>query len=965
MKHAINVIIDSERAAEGITYGLLSTTATRVGLDIRPMPGGMLEILDMSGNRVSYAKSIPEAMDFLKTVGVPENALHIPDLDVDHPLPPSLRNLAPMMPEFVNELNPTTAQVYGENSLRTKWINAFNRMDLAQETFSTVEAKAVAFDETFGTGFRHLVTEIKNSSIKMHNTILRLENDPLMLEIKAQLKLIKNQAEREHVTGALNAATIDGLMKPDGLILDGDLRPEVRQIAERFVKLNIDPRRVLQYRTQLHHAENAASNSILAEAIEQVHTERSKMQAAMHRGDANITPEVIAAKEQELMQNALRKAANYKNTAVYQNAIKRIEMAFPDRVNSEFNEARTILEDLFRVEDTHIRPDGFDKNGQPKFRGVVSTGGLQVLGVVEIWSRLTNPETNFNMTDYMNHHKFTPAQRKAAELLKKYYDREFTSRALQDPTTFNPDGTIKHMGVARIMQYAPRLRTVGLEVNDKTFNDFAGTAQAEATRDFVSMMNRIGELDNYVHDPLQAVQLWNRAYSKYLHLYPQIPVVRQAFKNAEKLMINDPASYKYATNEIQNFFDRNLGKPDVNTIALRNTYVKHLRDSGFSDSEIIDRIQGANMTDVLMTYMNANVLGARPDQAVRDLYDGWRKAYIFFGGKRAGVFAKNFIGVSTKLDKALEARFKALKQSGVIRPADYLSIYNPVANTDAKFTTGDLRARAGNLATDYADVAFRTSFQGPVYERIQAAAYLEAYDNAMPAVGEFIKGAITTKQLRERVQLARYDIPQQERFLSLANSGMHKEAVAYLAQETSHVISGSFITGNIGPRNGIYAKMFGQLQTWNIANRSPMVKMMARGEDATDVFRINRRIATAEALNLTFGKLTGMNTFRYANVPVLSFFVTGTPFANALSTASQSIGAMTVGGAAAQQRAEADLKNLINLATPFGYAGQTVADAYSEFFDRGHEGHGIARTVLGIRPSKRDIQSEWWLAKPF
>jgi len=913
----------------------------------------MLEILDVSGNSLTKVRSIPEAMEFVKTAGVPADQLYIPNLDAEHPLPPSLRNVAPMMPEFPHELNPTVDQVYGQNSLRSKWIKTWNKFDINQsDAWVATEAKLVSIDETYGTGFRNLFTSIRDASRQMHNHMINLDKDPRMIKIKAAHAAIGSQVAREAVTGALEAKTITTILSDNGLIEGGKVRPEALGIAEWFQQNGTDPRYILRYRTQLHLAQRDAQKAIAETGALTIQKEIDKMIRDMHNGDVNITQEVIAQRQAQLQGDLVTRIQNFKNEPVYAKAIQRIQKQYPDFKTPEFKHGLNLLEDLF------TRSDVNPQTGQ------VSSGGLHVLGVTEIYQRLLDPELNFDMDDFMTHHKFTPQQKELASRLKQYYFDEFTNRGIGRSAgnnsinaVINPNGKVADVGVARIWQYAPRMRTLGLELSDNAvFSEFAGTSLSEHTRNFVSMMSRIGELDNYVHDPLQAAQLWNRAYAKYKFLYPEIPKVAKALEQAKGVMSSQNA-YLTAKNELESFIDRNLGKPQLPVRAAHDVYVKSLRDAGLKDNEILDRIQGASMSDVLVTYMNANILGARPDQALRDLYDATRKYFVIFGG-RSGKFAKNFVSISTKgLDDSMMKRFNELKKNGSIRPADYVSMYNPLSNTDPTFTPGDTRARLGTAASEFSELAFKTSMQGPVYERVQAAAFLETYDTAHPALSKFIKGEINDKQLRKEVQLARYDIPQQERFLALAKAGKHNEAASYLAQETAHLISGSFATGNIAPKQGFFAKLYGQLQTWSLANRSPMLKVMARGEDAVDVLGINARLGITEVANLAFGAYTGMNTARYANIPVASFFITGGPMGNALNTAVQSATAAVTGGDAGQRRALSDMSAYVNTLIPFGYAAQMASDTYEELQDN-DPGHAFARAVLGVKPKRKDANTE-------
>lgn len=916
----ISEILEHERTETQVSIGNLTNASTRAGLNIRELNGDLV-ISDLDGNDLGRAKSLPEAMDYVKKAGVPAHELNSLNLDADHPLPPSLRGVGPLMPEMPHQLNPTSADVYGKG-LRGKWLDFWNAFDLNNQDWSTAEAKLIAIDETAGTSFKNLFGVLKNETINMHKMIGDFDADPRVQRIKYLHGKLGNQASREAVTSLMQAATVDELMAPNGLLDGMTLHPDAKNVAQWFNENNIDPRRVLVYRRNLLEAELKAVQLIADKTLTSVQKAQGEIVRAMHAGATQSGPAALEAQIKVLLDAGGEELKNYKNHPIYKSNIATINSQYPV-TDPAFQHGLNLVQDLFYRE----------------AQGAQYTGGANVLGMTELYDRIKTPEINKSFDDYATHFKMTSEQLALAKELRKYYDTEYVARDIGQKSAF-------------ISRYVPHMRTLGIDLSDSNLaSQFGGSVLSESTKNFLSMMDRIGELDNYVRDPLQTIQLWNRAYAKYKTVYKVMPDVYKSVESVRGI-VKDASHMEAAKNILEDFSDRLIGRPPRTTKLVHDTKVRQWLNRGLGREEIVDRIQGADPATIITNYMNANILGLRPDQAIRDFIDAQSRYYIFFEGKRSATFAKHFIEMST----GKSAIFDRLREAGIVRPADYVNMYNPTSAVDPRFTLGDVKAKAANVVKDMAEVAFKTSLQGPVYERIQAAAYHESFYTAHDAVGKYIRNELTVGELRRAVGLARYDIPTQQRFLELAKT-KHLQASDYLARETAHIMSGGFVQGNIQMPQGAIGKMFGQLASYSIANRSIMTKAMARSEDAFDAVKLNTRMLGVETLKAGIGAATGINMSRYANIPVLSYIVGGGPLLNAaqgLTSAALAYG-WSGGNDAQAKRAANELASYVNAVTPFGYGIQTGLDAYKEL-DKGHVGHAVTRAVFGLKPAQADIK---------
>jgi hypothetical protein len=528
-------------------------------------------------------------------------------------------------------------------------------------------------------------------------------------------------------------------------------------------------------------------------------------------------------------------------------------------------------------------------------------GSMDVYAGARYNKALVDPElSGLSKAEFIAKHKLNSTQVQAEQLMGELYET-YGKRFGIDDTRF----ITNYLNHYRI--YGDPMDLTGLDMYTRGIED-------GNKRQFVSNMVRTGEILNYERDPMRAFDNYIRAGVKADRLYPAIDASDAAMKG-ELAKIPSKDTRDALTQRYVEYTSALTGALNLDQRGAAAIMMQHLKNLGLDDAHIVAKMNESPVLNTVLNWTNASVMGGRLMMALRDTNDAITKYYTLHGAART----KNF------LKKAFTAeQLERLKEQGIVKSTTFEEMYDPGSLQPSA------QNKAGSIAHKAAEIGFKLSGQGMVYERVQAAAYVENREFISKTLLKLSRKQITKEAAYADLFINKHDAVTAQKFDEFVSAGKMEAATHFLAQEETHVISGLFGLGNqpAGARS-TFGRLFGQLGSYSIANRSFYWKIASKGTPK-EIARTMARYSVTQGALLATGAAAGLNLSRWMVTP-LSFVFTGGPLID-LTKNVVAAGQAVAGSDQQRDYAFRQLSRQGWLAVPFGYAIRDLYRAW-EMFD--------------------------------
>lgn len=868
------------------TTAKLRSKATSNNVWIEETNGGYaLREID-SGEILATVRTSQDALTFLDTMGqVPkknhglENELNIGELvDIPPNSPEIYDRLQQKANFFTDKAEPATNRLdalwaKGRSTLND-WIN---RID-SHPRLTSFEGFVGAMDELYGTRFRGgYYFQTQQAARKAKFTLNEIRSSPLYMSVENLaseiLKQPNGESRLELVTAYIETLNQAEIMAPNGLVRDYTVTPDVVAIAKAAIEKGIDLRNLYRWRRQLLYIEHQ---------FKSLYMRKGEESARIWLEQNRDLPQYVndkAALSQDHLAEVERVAGEYLRDPKYASAINEHNALGQRLSNGKLREFAEMSEML-----NMLAPGKKGANG--------------MYAASRLWDVMRNPEASLSRGEFAKKYKLTRTELKLAEFIDKAY-AEYGDRF-----GVNSD--------SRLVGYINHYRNWGDPLDPAFTDQLAAGIDNAGVRRFVSTMYRTGEVANYIKNPLHALDAYIRTGVKATELMPVLD--KSADYTAAMLnKVDNVDARTMLANRIDEYEGALLGRPELAEKAARAVYTKVLEGHGIDAAEIAKLMESKSALDTLTNVTSASLLGARPIMALRDLTDVTVKYYALHGEDRVLSMLKYM--------KKIDANtYRELVASGAIVDAEFRDLYNASTAPNQPTAINKASAQAANLA-------FRTSFQPQMHRRIQAAVYLDARKNAIGVVNDIISGKLTKDAGYAKLFMNSWDKSTFRRFDGYISNGLAESAVHFLATNEAQRIAGISGMGNAPQGAGTFVgRVFNQLGSWTISNRSVYGRMLTRGTPA-EARGVMRRYLTSQAAIATAGAITGFNLSSWMMTPV-SFIFTGGPLIEAGETVRAAGTAMLGGSEQQKNYAYNQMKQSMFLPVPFGYA---MRDAYRAY----------------------------------
>jgi hypothetical protein len=754
------------------------------------------------------------------------------------------------------------------------WVNVID----THPRITSFEGFVGAMDSLYGTQFRgQYYFETQQAARKAKSTLTEVRKSPLYAAVenltREVLKGANGESRLELVTAYIETLSRDEMLMHGGLMPKWKVGQESIAIADAAFKKGVDLRNVYRWRRQLLYIENQ---------FKMLYRRKGEEAAGIWLEQSRNLPQYVddyTALSQDHLAQVEKVQIEYLKDPKYVAAINEHNALAQRLSNGKLREFAEISEML-----NELAPG--------------KEGANAMYAASRLWDTLVDPNANITRADFARKHNLTPTELKLAELTSKAYALYGDKFGVQTDS--------------RLVGYINHYRNWG-DPLDPTFTDqLAAGIQDQGVRRFVSTMFRTGEVANYVRNPLHALDAYVRTGVKATELMPVLDAWAEP-SSAMLEKIRDHDARKLMAERIDGYEGALLGRPELAEKAAREVYAKVLEGHGLDPAEIAKLMESKSALDTVTNVTSASLLGARPIMALRDLTDVTVKYYSLHGKDRV----KSMLGYLNKIDANT---YKALVESGAIIDSEFRDLYNA--------STAPIKpSKINQLSAQAADAAFKTSYQPQMHRKVQAAVYLDARKNAISVVNDLITGKIDKQKGYAKLFMNSWDQGTFQHFDDLIASGQAEKAVHFLATSEAQRIAGISGMGNAPQGAGTFiGRVFNQLGSWTISNRSVYGRMLTRGTPA-ESRGVMRRYLISQAAIATAGAVTGFNLSTWMMTPI-SFVFTGGPLIDASETI-RAAGTALAGGSEAQMNyASNQVKQAMFLPVPFGYAARDVYRAY-------------------------------------
>lgn len=912
---------ESQKPAFDMNDEDLISVATRKGFYFTNNHGA-LEIRDIeTGATMSTAKTSKEAMEFMNATGEVPNT---PQLDAGAVLPanvdggiapaahpqlnsdwqPIYTNRARMMAGF--DISRLMAPLTGIRP----FVEAVDMLTSKPGEFANsgigerVHTRPMFGEE--GTNIKHnVLLPLEHSALKTSLLVKEYLGQPFMRRIDSIGRRVGAEG-REHVGVMLEANTIDGLMAPNGYMQNHTVSPDALNLAKFMNENAVDHGLVLNYR----RARDAAKfQAIQKQKLFAAETYQNAISQGMESG---------AALEQFHAQSSIP----FEDLPFFQQAMASVEGHFKPDAN--FMKAVDAYDQLY-----------------------TKKGGVDdASAVARLKLALDRPdEYGISLEDYVKKNNLSPEIVQLHREVKDAYDH-FATR-------FGIDGR-------KIMNYMNHYRQIG-DISDAFMVDsFERGIMDETLRKFASEMIRSGEIVNYSKDAVGNLYSYVRGGAK-RGLYALLDDIGGP-DGALAKELNKIADEKIRGMVIKRFDDYTrdiVGQQSLNdreALAAQVHILKNLvEENGQRKSleQIIAEVNKPSNLDTLLNLSASGLLGGRISLAMRDNFDVWQKFYVRNGGERLWKL------LTTKLDEKVINQL--IDEGNIVNP-DPIDIINVTHQlSDASKLPGQRLRNAqislNQASKELARFGFETSLQGRAYVRNQAAVFLETAKHTSDVLGDLAKGKLTKEAAYEKLFINKYDIPTQRIFDAYVKDGLFSDAVKLLAKEEVVQVATRMTRGNQAPimSTGV-GKLFGQMGSWGMANRTVLENMLTRGT-TKEVARSMTRYAISLNATILAGAASGLNLGRWLLLP-MSVVATGGPvlgFGQAIVSGTSA----ALGGDPTQTNfTNRAMKTGLSQFVPFSYATKDLMKGAGLATEG--DGYGVMRPAaqmigIGVNRTRRNM----------
>lgn len=798
------------------------------------------------------------------------------------------------------------------------WVDRF---DAAHPALTSFEANVTAIDNMYGTHFRGAYYfETQQAAREMKLTVKEIRESPRYKAIENLSARIMKQPDgealMEHVTNWIETHS-DAEMRAFGGLFTGyepakyaKIISNADKLATLATNLGVDIHNVLRWNRQRRYIETQYVGRYRKLALEKTDI---WMQSVENSPEYQLNRDALA---KDMLIRIEFESAKYLQDPNYHAELQQLDAEANIASGNSLGDYQTVADAISTIE-----------GGQE--------GANTLYAATRLWSVMRNPELNLTRAEYAAKYKMTPEMLKLGEFTNDMYAE------LGDKFGVNSD--------RRMVGYLNHLRNWG-DPLDPTFAQSVADGMDDAgMRRFVSDMLRTGETVNYVKNPIHALDAYIRTGAK-------VPLMQTLDKwdKATAIELKRISNKDVQSQVAQRLFDYEdalLGRPELTEKAARGIAQRFFEKLGL-EKGVVDKLvlaqdvakrmeSKSSGMDTTINLTSASLLGARPVMALRDLVDATSKFFILHGAERTSKV------ISIFTDKITPQTYEALIRSGAIIDAEFRDVYNPAT---APVKPGPINA----FSQQAADLAFRSSFQPQTFKRLQAAIYLETRKLAISLINDVVVGKITKQQAYDKLYMNSWDKATRNAFDNLVGNGSVDQAAHMLGVNESQRIAGVTGMGNAPQGAGTsVGRVFNQLGSWTIANRSIYMRMFSRGT-ASEVRGAVVRYGISQGAIALAGATFGFNMSRWFMTP-MSFMFTGGPLIDAAKTAAAVATAYSGGGEAQKNYAINQLKQAALLPVPFGYAARGMYRGAQ--LGLNGENFGIARpawAALGGTPNEEN-----------
>lgn len=841
------------------------------------------------GIEMTRASTTKQAVDWMRETGEPNGF----PLDPNANLPTSIigKNGNGIIPPAMSHLQDGWTPEKGWSAQ-----DRMAQLDVELAALSSTDARVVSVDRL--TSNTPQPTNIKQKVIEKIEPIRRQTEQDIKAALSStRMQAISNLArtstpERLELIGKWQEAqNIDEIFEVGGFQVGNTLsKAPVMEAAQHNLTNNVDWTQVLRYRRVLKGAE--LRYKLLA------------IENGLEKYKLNTLADVFS--KEDILAEVKQTEADYGKHPDFQALMVRINDAF--KPDENFLKAAAMAENMAN--------------------GVVdATAHLAAVG--RVTQALKFPEEmNLTRAEFAAKYKFTPVEQKLAESLEEAYGHYGKKYGISDSRMFR--------------RYLNHYRQYGDIMDTFIEDEFSRGINDTGVRKFASDMVRTGEIANYGTNPIEAITSYIRAGEKSTTLYPKLdelfnrkPDGRPSPVSEELNKIGSEDLRAFAKETIMNYHNGVSGHPSSNSKLATANEAYLQRNLGKTNAEIIAKMKEPNVVDTIMAVNTTGLIGGRVSMALRDRYDVYQKFYTVHGAKR-------FADLVTQ--KVPKGAIADLVRSGEITDPSPVDFYNIGAKTGT----------TSNAARQLADFGYYLSAQHHFYMQHQSAVYLETMSHVGRIADDLINNRVTKKQAYKDVFINSFDVSTQREFDAIlsGNNANSQQAARLLAREEVRRMVGTFGRGNQPAiANSTVGKMFGQLGSWSMANRSVMQQIGTRGT-AKELAGVYSRYAASMALTKAVGAATGLNLGRWALMPTSVMF-TGGPIVELIKnfgSFTQASDDPNVMKYAARQLYRSSTQFI-----PFGYAMRDVETAMQLSTEGDGYGYGrIGAQAIGIPVAKNN-----------
>jgi hypothetical protein len=344
--------------------------------------------------------------------------------------------------------------------------------------------------------------------------------------------------------------------------------------------------------------------------------------------------------------------------------------------------------------------------------------------------------------------------------------------------------------------------------------------------DFVSEMDRIGEIQNYMKDPFFVANMYIRSVAKNRILAPEVLKAQMFLDNLKGAHAREHGAafsleiYKEGTD----FLNEVLGKKS--TIDALSEGLANIDKN--ATTVFLNNLFGEKFATTLAGIVESSVQGFKPMAGIRDLSSFAFQSYKRFGAERT----MHMLSLWGKMEDILQKNLAQGKQPGLELDQVILR----------EVTEGNIPAPMAWFFTK----GFEWSLQKQVYVRAYALSMLETKMTVLEQLAKLNRGDISHAKFEDKIWLDTYDLPVINEF----NRIMFTEKNAVKAAEYLGDISARELVGHYGAANQAsafrskFGRLMGQFSQWNTMMLQNNIRMLRTGT-------LERKLGTA----LRFGVL--------------------------------------------------------------------------------------------------------------